>query len=166
MYDYVLQLGFDRKTENYIQDIKNSLKENNVIDKEKKWRPHITIDLYTCNDEDVFINLVDEIIEKIKTFNIKFNNLNNFNEKTLYIEPFNKTKIYDIKSIFDSQLNKYRLESRINKVYKPHTTLCTNDDLSKAKIICNNKFKPFIGKISYLWIYNPKVELIKEYYLD
>ena len=110
--------------------------------------------------------MIDEIIEKIKSFEIEFNNLNNFEEETLYIEPFNKTELYEIKTIFDSQLNKYRLEKRLKRTYKPHVTLCTNDDLTKAKLVLEDKFKPFIGKISYLWIYNPKVELIKEYYLD
>ncbi len=166
MYDYVLQLGFDKETENYIQNIKNTLKENNIVDKEKNWRPHITIDLYNCSDQKQFIEMIDEIIEKIKSFEIEFNNLNNFDEETLYIEPFNKTELYEIKTIFDSQLNKCRLEKRLNRTYKPHVTLCTNDDLTKAKLISEDKFKPFIGKVSYLWVYNPKVELIKEYRIN
>ena len=151
------------KKQKIISKIKNTLKENNIMDKEKNWRPHITIDLYNCSNRDQFIEMIDEIIEKIKSFEIEFNNLNNFDEETLYIEPFNKTELYEIKAIFDSQLNKYRLEKRLNRTYKPHVTLCTNDDLTKAKLISEDKFKPFIGKISYLWVYNPKVELIKEY---
>lgn len=154
------------KKQKIISKIKNTLKENNIMDKEKNWRPHITIDLYNCSNRDQFIEMIDEIIEKIKSFEIEFNNLNNFEEETLYIEPFNKTELYEIKTIFDSQLNKYRLEKRLKRTYKPHVTLCTNDDLTKAKLLLEDKFKPFIGKISYLWIYNPKVELIKEYYLD
>lgn len=65
MYDYVLQLGFDKKAEDYVQSIKNTLKENNVIDKEKNWRPHVTIDLYDWDDLEEFINAVDEIGKKI-----------------------------------------------------------------------------------------------------
>lgn len=34
MYDYVLQYGFDTESENYIQSIKNYLKNNGIIDKE------------------------------------------------------------------------------------------------------------------------------------
>ncbi len=166
MYDYVIQLGFDKDTEAYIQNIKNTLKENHVMDKEKNWRPHITIDLYNCNNQEQFIAMVDKIIEKIKSSEIKFNNLNNFEEETLYIEPFNKTPLYEIKNIFDNQLSKYRLEKRINRIYKPHVTLCTNNDLTKAKLISEDKFKPFIGKILYLWIYNPQLLLVKEYHLD
>lgn len=165
MYDYVLQLGFDKETEDFIQDIKNTLKENGVEDKEKNWRPHITVDLYNCDNKESFVKEVDEIIKEIRSFEIKFNNLNNFNEKTLYIEPFNKTELIDIKNTFDNRLNKYRLESRLSKIYKPHATLCTNEDLRKAKTISDDKFKAIVGKVSYLWIYNPKVELIKEYEL-
>lgn len=166
MYDYVLQLGFDKKTEDYIQNIKNTLKENNVMDKEKNWRPHITIDLYNCNSPRQFIGKVDKVIKEIKSWEIEFNNLNNFDEETLYIEPFNKKVLYEIKNIFDNQLNEYRLEKRINRVYKPHVTLCTNEDITKASLISKDIFRPFKGKISYLWIYNSKLMLIKEYCLN
>lgn len=45
MYDYVLQYGFDKDTEQFIQSIKNYLKENKIKDEERNWLPHITIDL-------------------------------------------------------------------------------------------------------------------------
>ena len=59
MYDYIFQLGFNKETENYIQNIKNTLKENNIVDKEKSWRPHITIGLYNCSDYEQFIEMID-----------------------------------------------------------------------------------------------------------
>ena len=55
MYDYVLQYGFDIESENNIQNIKKYLKNNNIKDKERKWRPHITIDLYDCTNQNEFI---------------------------------------------------------------------------------------------------------------
>ncbi len=165
-YDYVLQLGFDKHTETIIQNIKNILKEKNIIDTEKNWRPHITIDLYNCDSEELFIKYVDKIINDIKTFNIELKNLNNFDNKTLYIEPFNKNDLKKIKDLFDSGLNKFRLENRKNKIYKPHITLCTNNEITKAIKISEDMFKPFVGKVAYLWIYNPQVNLIKEYTLN
>lgn len=42
MYDYVLQYDFDKETQDYIQNIKNTLKSNNVVDRERNWLPHIT----------------------------------------------------------------------------------------------------------------------------
>ena len=165
-YDYVLQLGFDKHTEDFIQNIKDKLKENNVIDKEKNWRPHITIDLYNCDNEKLFIDNVDKIVNDIKILNIEFQNLNNFDNKTLYIEPFNKNGLKEIKGLFDNGLNKFRLENRKNRIYRPHVTLCTNDDLTSAVKISNDMFRPFVGKVEYLWIYNPKVKQIKEYILE
>ncbi len=163
MYDYVLQLGFDKKTEDYIQEIKNSLKDNDVMDKEKNWRPHITVDLYNSSNKEEFIKMIDEIVKKIDSFEVNFNNLNDFDDETLYIEPFNKEKLYAIKDLFDKEMDIYRLERRKMRVYRPHVTLCTNDDLTVARKISEDKFRPFIGKVTYLWIYNPKVTLIKEY---
>lgn len=62
MYDYVLQYGFDKETQDYVQNIKNILKLNNVTDKERNWLPHITIDLYDCKNKDEFIEKVDKIV--------------------------------------------------------------------------------------------------------
>lgn len=33
MYDYVLQYGFDKETQRHIQNIKNTLKSNNIADR-------------------------------------------------------------------------------------------------------------------------------------
>lgn len=165
MYDYVLQYGFDKETQEYIQNIKNILKANNVIDKERNWLPHITIDLYDCKNEKEFIKKLDEIIKNIKSFNIEFKNINNFDDETLYIEPYNKKILIKLKEIFDEGLKPYRLERRLKRNYRPHVTLCTNDDLSLAYKIVSNEFSEFNGVVKYIWVYNQKMDLIKTYTL-
>lgn len=35
MYDYVLQLGFEKETEKHVDNMKNLLSENGILDKEK-----------------------------------------------------------------------------------------------------------------------------------
>lgn len=50
MYDYVLQYGFDKKTQTNMQELKRCLKENCIKDKERNWLPHITINLYDCKN--------------------------------------------------------------------------------------------------------------------
>lgn len=57
MYGYVLQYGFDTESKYYIQSIKDYLKNNRIIDRERNWLPHITIDLYNCkNEKNLLIN--------------------------------------------------------------------------------------------------------------
>ena len=80
MYDYVLQYGFDTESKYYIQSIKDYLKNNRIIDRERNWLPHITIDLYNCKNEKEFIDKLDVIVEKISAFNIEFKNLNTCNK--------------------------------------------------------------------------------------
>lgn len=143
MYDYVLQYGFDKETQEHIQSIKNTLKLNKVEDRERNWPPHITIDLYNCKNKNEFIENLDRIIKNINSFNIEFRNLNNFDDETLYIEPYNKDTLMNLKSIFDEELKSYRLEKRLKRVYQPHITLCTNDDLSIAYKIADEEFSPF-----------------------
>ena len=166
MYDYVLQYGFDKETQEHIQSIKNTLKSSNVEDKERNWLPHITIDLYDCKDKNEFIEKLDKIVKNISSFNIEFKNLNNFDEETLYIEPYNKDNLMNLKYIFDEELKPYRLEKRLKRIYSPHVTLCTNNDLSIAYKIANDEFSSFNGTIKYIWCYNQDMELLKEYILN
>ena len=166
MYDYVLQYGFDKETQEHIQSIKNTLKSSNVEDKERNWLPHITIDLYDCKDKNEFIEKLDKIVKNISSFNIEFKNLNNFDEETLYIEPYNKDDLMNLKSIFDEELKPYRLEKRLKRIYSPHVTLCTNNDLSIGYKIANEEFSSFNGTIKYIWCYNQDMELLKEYILN
>ena len=157
MYDYVLQYGFDTESKYYIQSIKDYLKNNRIIDRERNWLPHITIDLYNCKNEKEFIDKLDVIVEKISAFNIEFKNLNNCNNETLYIEPYNKEILME--------LNNYMLEKRRERKYIPHATLCTSDTLDKSIQLANQKFNPFISTIKYIWVYNRDMQLIKEYNL-
>lgn len=167
MYDYVLQYGFDKKSQEYIQNIKEYLKINNVEDKERNWLPHITIDLYNCKEKEEFLQKVDCVIKDLTKLCIECNNLNDFNKETLYIEPFNKERLLEIKDMFDRQLYKYRLENRKNREYKPHITLCTNNDIDENIYdLANKKFNPISVEIKYIWVYNQKMKLVKEYELN
>lgn len=165
MYDYVLQYGFDTESKYYIQSIKDYLKNNRIIDRERNWLPHITIDLYNCKNEKEFIDKLDVIVEKISAFNIEFKNLNTCNNETLYIEPYNKEILMELKQYFNTELNNYMLEKRRERKYIPHATLCTSDTLDKSIRLANQKFNPFISTIKYIWVYNRDMQLIKEYNL-
>ena len=150
MYDYVLEYGFDTESKYYIQSIKDYLKNNRIIDREKNWLPHITIDLYNCKNEKEFIDKLDVIVEKISAFNIEFKNLNTCNNETLYIEPYNKEILMELKQYFNTELNNYMLEKRRERKYIPHATLCTSDTLDKSIQLANQKFNPFISTIKYI----------------
>ena len=165
MYDYVLQYGFDTESKYYIQSIKDYLKNNRIIDRERNWLPHITIDLYNCKNEKEFIDKLDVIVEKISAFNIEFKNLNTCNNETLYIEPYNREILMELKQYFNTELNNYMLEKRRKRKYIPHATLCTSDTLDKSIQLANQKFNPFISTIKYIWVYNRDMQLIKEYNL-
>lgn len=127
--------------------------------------PHITIDLYNCKNEKEFIDKLDVIVEKISAFNIEFKNLNTCNNETLYIEPYNKEILMELKQYFNTELNNYMLEKRRERKYIPHATLCTSDTLDKSIQLANQKFNPFISTIKYIWVYNRDMQLIKEYNL-
>ena len=165
MYDYVLQYVFDTESKYYIQSIKDYLKNNRIIDRERNWLPHITIDLYNCKNEKEFIDKLDVIVEKISAFNIEFKNLNTCNNETLYIEPYNKEILMELKQYFNTKLNNYMLEKRRERKYIPHATICTSDTLDKSIQLANQKFNPFISTIKYIWVYNRDMQLIKEYNL-
>lgn len=165
MYDYVLQYGFDAESKAYIKGIKDYLKNNGIIDRERNWLPHITIDLYNCNNQDEFINKLDVIIENINVFEVEFKKLNTCNNETLYMEPYNKEKLMELKQYFNLKLSNYMLEKRRERKYIPHATLCTSDTLEKSIQLANEKFNSFKSTIKYIWVYDRDMQLIKEYIL-
>ena len=166
MYDYVLQYGFDIESEKKVQNIKKYLKDNNINDKEREWRPHITIEIYDCTKQNEFLEKVEEIVSNIKCFELECKNLNDSHKKTLYIEPYNKDRLLELKLDFDNVLNDYRKEHKKGRMYNPHITLCTNDNINQSLYdLTYNVFEPFVAKVEYIWIYNQNMELIKEYKL-
>lgn len=165
MYDYVLQYGFDIESKNYIQSIKDYLKSNGIIDRERNWLPHITIDLYNCKNQNQFIDKLDAIVKNINPFYVEFKNLNTCNDETLYIEPYNKEPLIELKQYFNKELSNYMLEKRRKRKYIPHATLCTSDTLDKSIQLANEKFNPLVATIKYIWVYSRDMQLIKEYIL-
>lgn len=91
--------------------------------------------------------------------------MNTCNNETLYIEPYNKEILMELKQYFNTELNNYMLEKRRERKYIPHATLCTSDTLDKSIQLANQKFNPFISMIKYIWVYNRDMQLIKEYNL-
>ena len=84
----------------------------------------------------------------------------------MYIEPFDTKELITLKQIFNKELDEYRLENTRNRIYKPHITLCKNDDINQNTYdLAHNVFHSFIGDITYIWVYNQDMELIKEYEL-
>lgn len=91
--------------------------------------------------------------------------MNTCNNETLYIEPYNKEILMELKQYFNTELNNYMLEKRRERKYIPHATLCTSDTLDKSIQLAKQKFNPFISTIKYIWVYNRDMQLIKEYNL-
>ena len=165
MYDYVLQFAFDKESENKIKKIKDYLKEKNIVDKERNWKPHVTIDLYNCGDEEEFIKKLDSIIKKISKFKVRLKKFNTCNNRTLYIEPFDDENFYKWKKFFDKELNSYMLEKRKTRNYIPHITINTSEELDKSILLAKEKFKPMKIEVKYIWVYNRDMRLIKTYEL-
>ena len=166
MYDYVLQYGFDNKSSMTIQEIKDYLKANGIKDRERKWLPHITIDLYDCKNEEEFLSKLDSIVKDIKQFDIDFRKLNSFYNETLYIEPHNKEILLDLKQLFNEKLDIYMQDKRRTRKYMPHATLCTSNCIEKSIKLAKDKFVPFVARVKYIWVYNSDMVLIKEYKLN
>lgn len=166
MYDYVLQYSLDFKSQEYIQSIKDHLKQNGIKDRERAWLPHITIDIYNSNNEKKFISDCDLIIDNINCFKVEFRKLNNCNGETLYIEPYNKEELLNLKELFDKELDRYMFNYRKTRRYIPHVTLCTSDNLDKSIELANDKFLPFTAEIQSIWVYNQDMELVKQYKLN
>lgn len=120
MYDYVIQYGLDPEATQLIQEIKRELKQKRIPDKEKNLLPHITIDLYKSSNKNEFIHQVEQITQHINSFTIELNELADFDQETLYLNPTPKEPFLINKKQFDQALNKYQLPHR-KREYINHT---------------------------------------------
>jgi len=165
MYDYVLQFGFDNESQFKVQEIRNHIRQNGFVDRQRGWLPHITIDMYKCKNQNQFIEIVDEIVKGLKRFEIKMDRLDDFFNEYLHIKPEPIKTLAKIKQQFDKQLNDYMLASRRTKEYTPHISLSQNDELEKSQEVAMEKFVPWNATVCKIWVYNKNMQLVKEYKL-
>lgn len=147
MEELILQFAFDREAMITIQDIRNHIRVNEFVDRQRGWLPHITINKYNVEsqDKEKFIKLTDEIISNYSLFNLHLEALDNFingeNDGTLYIKPTETENLCTLKQQFDVKLEEFTIESRKKRYYTPHITLCTNNMLKESSCtgeICSN----------------------------
>lgn len=165
MYDYVLQFGFDGESQFKVQEIRNHIRQSGFIDRQRGWLPHITIDMYNCKDKEEFIEKIDKIVENLQQFEIKMEKIDNFFNEYLHIAPSPAEKLQKIKQQFDVALGNYMLSSRKEKEYKPHITLSQNDELEQSQKVAMEKFLPWRATVCKVWMYNEKMQLIKQWTL-
>ena len=86
--------------------------------------------------------------------------------KKHYIQSHITNRLLELKLDFDNVLNDYRKLNRKERIYRPHITLCTNENINQSLYdLTHNVFEPFVAKVEKIWIYNQNMELIKEYKL-
>ncbi|MBE6123980.1 MAG: 2'-5' RNA ligase family protein [Erysipelotrichaceae bacterium] len=161
--EYVLQFGFDIKSQKKIQKIKNYLRLKGIVDKQRGWFPHITLNLYQIDDLDKFIEIIDKFVGNISSFEVICSSLGNFRQETLFINPNSKEDFESIKNIFDKKLKKYVIPD--DRPYSPHITVCTNSMFEKSEELTRKKFKKMKVNVCKIWLFDEKVNLIKEWKL-
>ena len=165
-YNYVVCFMFDEPSSSKIQKMKNFLKENNIETKEKPWPPHITLDLYENIDKTTLIDKTSEITNNLSSFKVNLNEINQFGDSVLYLQPEDTTILKKIKKQFDKTLEDYRIAEIIEReLYTPHVTLLINQNVANAKNILNNIFEPFEVNVTNIAIYNKNLELIHNFTL-
>ena len=162
-YDYVLQFGLDRLSQAYVQNIRNRIRQNDLVDRQRGWLPHITIDKYKCKEEDKIVEIIDSVVEGIYEIPFAVEEFGNFDGETLYLKPSNIEEFQIVKETFDKALKNYKVKGR--DTYNPHITLCTNDKLEESIDVVMSIFSSFSGYACKLWLYDEKMCLIKEWLL-
>lgn len=134
-----------------------------IPDKQRGWLPHVTLNLYQFEDLDKFIKSIDKFIGEISTFGVMCSSLGNFRKETLFIDPDNKECFESIKNLFDKKLAKYVIKD--DRKYAPHITICTNNMFDKSVELTKKKFKKMKVKVCKIWLFDEKVNFIKEWKL-
>ena len=157
--DYAIILCFDSDTDNYFQNIINSIADSGVSSymTDKKIPPHITLAFFCTEKIDRVIDELDKRISDFKTGDITWASLGAFVPHALYSAPV---------------LNEYLLNACINANHMvepfstvgdnghylpyqwvPHTSLAVqldNERLKKAFYIASQQFTAINGKSNRL----------------
>ena len=167
MYNYVIQIALDRTSQTYVQNLRNCIRQNNIVDRQRGWLPHITVDKYNCKNEKNLINKITEIVSDIKVFKFNVSGFSSFSGETLYLKPDKLDEIIELKNKFDKGLSRYRLSKELRrKEYNPHITICTNDRLEDSIQVLMNYFSSFEVFVSKIWLYTEDMRLVKEWELN
>lgn len=125
--NYAIELVFDEKSQELINNIRNTLKENGVHDEAVKLN-HISIGDYNTNDLEGLKDKVISFSKTIQPFELSLVSVGTFmtKENVIFLEPIMTEKLLDVHkrfiefmSDFDGKLNTYY---DINK-WMPHCTI-------------------------------------------
>lgn len=163
MYDYVVVLLFDDKTNIKLLSLKNMLEVESTL----KLPYHITIDLYENITSNKLTTIIDQFISEINLFPFRFIKVDNFDNNVLFLQPDNEEKFLKIKNLFDLHLSEFKIKDNTNNgIYKPHTTLIKGEDIVNSQLYLETQFTQFDGNVTGLGVFSKDKTLIKGYKLN
>ncbi len=138
--------GYDEDTEKYLTEIQNKLYEQGFKSTHTKNIPqHITIGTFNIEKKDELINTLNNISQKIKSFEITFNHVGIFNgSKVLFVAPDTNRNLIELREMFDDNID-----------WTPHTTMLMNEPnvVFEAMPFVLDNFNSFRGKIDKVYLY-------------
>jgi 2'-5' RNA ligase len=152
---YGIYLGFDKKTETALDDLRRRLfNDVSHMPPPKKMRPHLTLLVFDDDEPDGVMGRFKAVMGGSKGFGIKLNCVGSFLGKrsVLYIEPQMSKELKAVHArVFEIFSGSESVPSyRDPKEWKPHITLAkglTERTFLEAKTLAENLWKPATGKI-------------------
>lgn len=142
---YVLA-GYDDHTEHYLANIQNKLYDNGFCGVHTKNIPqHITLGSFPLEKESELIELLENLSQTVKTFEVTFNHIGIFNgSKVLFVAPDCNTELLNLKENFGNSFG-----------WTPHTTMLIDDPdvILNALPLVLKEFSSFHGKVTSLYLY-------------
>lgn len=155
---YCILANFDEETNKNFNVIKDSLREKrlNAVDIE----PHITLAAYVELEEEKLCEWIENVCSKHKSFPINFNHIGLFSLNVLFLAPQVSKELTKLHEEIHEKYEDYCGEIGFNytvksKNWTPHATLVMgqSEEVLECLPIVNEKFKPFVGQVTSIGIY-------------
>lgn len=152
---YLVSLYFDDKTDKiirkYIKKIASESKNTYMIDNSVP--PHITLSAFETQKENVVIEQIEQLIDKIGQGTIKWVSVGAFLPHVLYVQPVLDTYLYELSESLYNNLKNIN-DILIQTCYQPfnwipHTTLAkklSEEDMIVAFKVLSKSFTIFEGR--------------------
>ena len=150
----------DDNTQKELARIQGEIKKLGLVGSQTEMPFHISLGSFPTDKESELIDRIQDVCQKISSFEITLNSISSFGTRVLFVEPEINQNLLNLRKIFNNDVNNFN--------WHAHITLFIDDlggQFEKAKAVAENLFKLKVkAKIERICMgeFFPKRDIIEE----
>lgn len=145
-----LMATFDDKSSETVKEIEYVIKEAGIVGKQTpNLPPHITIASFDVSDETEIKQKIQDVSNKIRSFNLSFNHIGLFGLKVMFLAPDVNYEFLELQRQFDD------ISIKSSRGWTAHVTVLIDDseNIQKALPLVAQNFQQLNARVESLRLY-------------